>query len=192
MLDKFFHMNDVDVSSEYNFSILKPMFKGGDYDKRLILILDSVNNKDRLFSDSELKIIATIIKCRNSKIYGMFSDFYPILKGIISETSSREENLSIIRQLLVISSSVTGNFGEDDVGFYNSSGSPGVKHARSFQCLSPSAENSSYSIGDESGLSTSYRPEVIFGFVNDSVDCASFEFSLLSFKQVGNGNKINV
>lgn len=155
MLERFFHMNDLEVSTEYHFVVTKPIFKGGDYDQRLIIILDSINSKERTFSDFELTIISTIVKLRKSKNYIEFINVYPVLKETMFQTFDRQNNLSTIRSLLTNGTSISSSFD------FNSSNSPCMKSSRSNICVSPSCIDS-IDI-EEPVLSSSFKVEVVFG-----------------------------
>ena len=163
MLDRFFHMNDLEVSTDYHFIVSKPIFRGGDYDQRLILILDSINSKEKTFSDLELTIVSTIVKLRKSKSYVEFINVYPILKEVLFQPSDRENNLSIIKALLINKSNISSSFDFD--GSINISDSPGIKNVRSNVSLSPSCNDLTES--EEGSLSTSFKVEVIFGWRSD-------------------------
>ena len=159
MLDRFFHMNDLEVSNEYQFIVTKPIFRGGDYDQKLILILDSINSKEKTFSDIELTIISTIIKLRKSKSYVEFKNVYPTLKEVLFQSFNREINLSIIKYLLVNNLDISSSI---NISSNNTFESPCIKNIRSNVCLSPSCED--LKDNEDLELSTSFKVEVIFGW----------------------------
>lgn len=160
MLDRFFHMNDFEVSKEYEFAVSKPIFRGGDYDRRLIIILDAINSKERIFSDVELSIISSIVKLRKAKNYVEFSNIYLTLRELLFQSFDRENNLDTIKSLLVGNSEISSSFEMDGVNY----GSPGIKNVRNNICLSPSYDDLSKS---DEGLSSSFKAEVIFGWHSD-------------------------
>lgn len=160
LLDKYFHMNEIEVLSEYSRIISKNIFKGGDYDSKLILILDSINEKSGIFTDKEISIISLIVSMRKSNIFVEFSKIYPLFKETFfsSAENSREKNLNIISQLLSTS------INKDDYESLNLYNSPIIKNVRSNLSLSPTFDNSSEEF---TGLSNSYKPEMFFGWTDN-------------------------
>lgn len=160
ILDRYFHMGDIEVSNEYSRIVSKNILKGGDYDRKLVLIIDVVYEKPRIFTDKEISIIASIVKMRKAGNYIYFSNIYPVLKDILYSLTeiNRESDLKVISELLSLSINRDDYYDSIDI-----SSSPTIKNFRNNLALSPSNDN----FIEES--SRSYKPEIVFGWIdNDS------------------------
>ena len=159
ILDSFYYMKDDEVKKKYEELFDKHIFRGGDSDHYLIIILDKFNDKPNLFSDNEVKLLSSLIDIRKNGGYVTFKGIYDILKKLITSlgTCLREDNVNNIFSLLSNNSISIKNSKCIKDNFDVSS--PSLKYIRSFQSLSPT-----FGCGE---LSTSYKPEVIFGWMDE-------------------------
>lgn len=159
ILDSFFYMKENEVEEKYRSKFDKHIFKGGDSDHYLVVILDQFHDKPNLFTDLEVKFLSTLIDIRRNGGYVTFKGVYSIIKNLILTigSPSRDENVNNIMALLKGGNSNAITI-SNDISNSMETSSPTIKYVRTFHSLSPSL--------DCGNISTSYKPEIVFGWVN--------------------------